>query len=227
MTVPSFFRYPRRWMVGYYKKLGYFLLSLKYSLIKLWRFLTLERYTIYVLQCENNKYYVGSTKYREKRYGEHFSKRGGSAWTRVNRPLLVKDEFRRIPKRFVLGLEAQVTADYMLRYGIHNVRGAMFCTLRPFTKGRDLDTLVGFLGHYQEMDYRGVREVLLEREFKNNTATSNYYEAINGKRKRTHDLGENDDNAQKPIEPRESWEGKSIWSNVTLLRDQQIRYNKS
>ena len=49
----------------------------------------LYRNTVYVLECENDKYYVGSTKHKRQRYRQHFDqKRGGSAWTRLHKPMV-------------------------------------------------------------------------------------------------------------------------------------------
>ena len=70
----------------------------------------LYRNTVYVLECENDKYYVGSTKHKRQRYRQHFDqKRGGSAWTRLHKPKNVIKEYTRIPARYLLGMEAQVT----------------------------------------------------------------------------------------------------------------------
>jgi predicted GIY-YIG superfamily endonuclease len=45
--------------------------------------------TIYVLQCENNRYYIGKTdRPLETRVEEHFN-RCGSEWTRKYRPIKV------------------------------------------------------------------------------------------------------------------------------------------
>jgi len=86
---------------------------------------------------------------------EHSSSRGGSSWTKKHKPLangLLKT-YKRIPQKYYLGLEAQVTAEMMLVHGIHNVRGAMFCESREWEM-RDLKALKGFLGHYNEISYK-------------------------------------------------------------------------
>ena len=81
-----------------------------------------ERNTVYVLECEGGKYYVGSTSHRRQRKRQHFeSKRGGSAFTRLYRPIRVHAEYRRIPQRYYLGMEAKITAECMLLHGINNV----------------------------------------------------------------------------------------------------------
>jgi putative endonuclease len=112
-----------------------------------------ERYTIYVLECEDGKYYVGSTSHRKQRFRQHLTKRGGSSWTRQHKPIRVVKEYKRVPELYYLGLEAKVTAECMLEYGINNVRGAMFALTRNYTV-TDLGALTGFLGHYNNLNYK-------------------------------------------------------------------------
>ena len=114
-----------------------------------------ERYTVYVLECEDGKYYVGSTSHRKQRLKQHMTKRGGSSWTRQHKPIRVAKEYKRVPELFHLGLEAKVTAEYMLEYGVNNVRGAMFSLTRDYTV-KDLDALTGFLGHHNNLNYKTV-----------------------------------------------------------------------
>lgn len=112
------------------------------------------RNTVYVLQCEDNKYYVGSTKNRKQRYREHFeSLKGGSAWTRLHKPIRVIAEYKRIPNRYLMGVESQKTAESMMKYGVNNVRGAAYCNSREYTTS-DIPNLTGFLGHYNQLDYQ-------------------------------------------------------------------------
>jgi len=114
----------------------------------------LERCTVYVLQCEGNKYYVGSTTNRKRRIAEHL-KRRGAKWTRQYKPLKVLKEYRRIPSKYILGMESRITAEAMLEYGVNNVRGSMFCSPRQYHMG-DIDALTKFLGHYNDLNYRKV-----------------------------------------------------------------------
>jgi len=112
------------------------------------------RNTIYVLQCEDDKYYVGSTRNRKQRYRQHFeNERGGSKWTRMHKPIKVIAEYKRIPTRYLMGMESQKTAEYMMEYGVNNVRGAAYCNSRQFTTA-DIPSLTGFLGHYNQLDYQ-------------------------------------------------------------------------
>ena len=126
-----------------------------------WRGLTqklryaIHRNTIYVLECENGKYYVGSTKNRKQRYREHFDKsnrKRGSKWTRLHKPIRVIAEYKRIPSRYLMGMESQKTSEWMFEHGVNNVRGAGFCVVKEFTT-EDLGRLTTFLGHYNQLDY--------------------------------------------------------------------------
>jgi len=118
-----------------------------------------RKYSIYVLELENDKYYVGSTVNRRRRMKEHMSSRGGSKWTRIHKPLRLAKEYRRVPADYYLGKEAQVTAELMLEHGINNVRGAMFAKPRNYTVN-DVAALTGFLGHYNDLNYKKLGNVL-------------------------------------------------------------------
>lgn len=120
----------------------------------------LERCTVYVLACENGKYYVGSTTNRKRRYRDH-GRRKGSKWTRAHKPLGVLREFRRVPSQFLLGMESKVTAECMLEFGVNNVRGSMFCSPREYHMG-DIKALTKFLGHYNDLNYKKVNHRLSE-----------------------------------------------------------------
>ena len=76
---------------------------------------------IYILQCENNKYYVGKTTNKDKRIIEHFTSKG-SKWTQKYKPIKIieehsGDEFD----------EEKHTLLMMNKYGIDNVRGGSYC----------------------------------------------------------------------------------------------------
>ncbi|KAL7462411.1 hypothetical protein ACHAXS_002787 [Conticribra weissflogii] len=120
--------------------------------------LLVEKGTIYVLECENGKYYVGSTKNRRQRFREH-TRRRGCKWTREHKPIRVLREYRRIPLKYLLGMESRVTAELMLEFGVNNVRGSMFCSPREYHLG-DIDALTKFLGHYNDLSYRKVQQRL-------------------------------------------------------------------
>ena len=94
-----------------------------------------------------------------RRWKEHRSARGGSMWTRLHKPVRVMRQFNRVPARFHLGMESQVTAQLMPKYGVNNVRGAEFSQPREFTL-HDLDRLTGFLGHHNNRDYRKTAKLI-------------------------------------------------------------------
>ena len=119
-----------------------------------------QRYTVYVLQCEHDKWYVGSTINRRKRYQSHFNE-DGSSWTKLHPPLKVYEEHKRVPEKYYLGLESQITAQYMFKYGVNNVRGAMYTRTKNYTL-KELQSLVGFIGHYNELKYRDLHNTLRE-----------------------------------------------------------------
>lgn len=120
----------------------------------------IERCTVYILELENGKYYVGSTTNRRKRIQEHI-KRRGSKWTREHKPISVLREYRRIPSKYVLGMESRITAECMLEFGVNNVRGSMFCGTREFHMG-DVAALTKFIGHYNDLNYRKVSQRLAD-----------------------------------------------------------------
>jgi predicted GIY-YIG superfamily endonuclease len=80
--------------------------------------------TLYVLQLEDDKWYVGKTDDVEKRFEQHKSGKG-SAWTKVYKPIKIE---KTQPVTSVHD-ETNVTKDYMKKYGIDNVRGGAYTTV--------------------------------------------------------------------------------------------------
>lgn len=78
--------------------------------------------TLYILQLEHGKYYVGKTDDISKRYSEHKSGRG-SVWTSLHKPVKML-ETRQIKSPED---ETNVTKELMKKYGIDNVRGGAYC----------------------------------------------------------------------------------------------------
>lgn len=77
---------------------------------------------IYVIECYNNKYYVGKT-FRDpvERLNEHID--GNScSWTNINKPIKIID----IIKSNSNFTEDNITKQYMIKYGIDNVRGGSY-----------------------------------------------------------------------------------------------------
>ena len=76
---------------------------------------------IYILKCENDKYYIGKTKNYQYRFEQH--KNGnGSEWTRLHKPYKI---LKIIPCHDCFD-EDKYTKIYMLKYGIDNVRGGSY-----------------------------------------------------------------------------------------------------
>ena len=80
---------------------------------------------IYTLQLEEGKYYIGKTNNPEFRMNSHFNS-NGSEWTKLYKPLKVLelkpncDDYD----------EDKITRQYMDKYGIDNVRGGSFVSVK-------------------------------------------------------------------------------------------------
>src|SRR4051812_36337317 len=79
-------------------------------------------FTVYVLKCSDDKYYVGkTTRNIDDRYHQHCSGYG-SEWTRIYRPIrIVENE-----QSDSVHLESNKTLEYMKIYGVDNVRGGEY-----------------------------------------------------------------------------------------------------
>ena len=80
---------------------------------------------VYVLQLEDNKYYIGKTRDIARRWKDHTEGIFGSAWTRKYKPIKIIEEMK--DDGF---LELALTLRYMKNYGIDNVRGAEYCMIK-------------------------------------------------------------------------------------------------
>jgi cellular nucleic acid-binding protein len=80
---------------------------------------------IYVLQLEDNKYYIGKTHNPRFRLENHF-KSSGSEWTKMYKPLKVLE----IKSDCDDYDEDKITLQYMDKYGINNVRGGSFVSIK-------------------------------------------------------------------------------------------------
>lgn len=81
---------------------------------------------IYVLKCQEGKYYVGKSTNINKRLKQHFKQKKGACWTRLYRPLQIY-EIRRNCDEFD---EEKITLQYMKKFGINNVRGGSYTRLQ-------------------------------------------------------------------------------------------------
>ena len=80
---------------------------------------------IYVLELENNKYYIGKTNNPKFRLESHFNS-NGSWWTKKYKPLNVIELLSDCDNFD----EDKYTIKYMVKYGIENVRGGSFCKIK-------------------------------------------------------------------------------------------------
>jgi len=79
---------------------------------------------IYILELQENKYYIGKTNNPQIRINSHFNS-NGSAWTRKYKPIKVLEL---IPDCDDYD-EDKYTRIYMDKFGIENVRGGSFVTI--------------------------------------------------------------------------------------------------
>lgn len=83
-----------------------------------------KQFTIYALKLNGGKWYIGRTENMKSRFAAHKSGRG-SVWTKQYKPICIDRE--------VLGDafdEDKVTKQYMSEYGIDNVRGGSYVTMK-------------------------------------------------------------------------------------------------
>jgi cellular nucleic acid-binding protein len=76
---------------------------------------------IYVLLLEEGKYYIGKSNDILKRCIEHFEG-SGSCWTKKYKPLKLQKTIENVSPFE----EDKITKEYMLKYGIENVRGGTY-----------------------------------------------------------------------------------------------------
>ena len=76
---------------------------------------------IYILELEQEKYYVGKSRDADKRIDNHFEN-NGSTWTKKYKPIRIIEI---IPNSDCYD-EDKYTKIYMGKYGINNVRGAAY-----------------------------------------------------------------------------------------------------
>ena len=85
-----------------------------------------EMSTVYALELEDGRYYIGKTVDMDKRYNEHLTGHRSSTWTRKYKPLSIIET---IPNAHCLD-EDKLTAEYMMKHGIDNVRGGPYVSVK-------------------------------------------------------------------------------------------------
>lgn len=81
--------------------------------------------SIYILELEESKYYVGKTTNHIFRIEKHFNS-NGSAWTKKYKPTSVLEIIHNCDDFD----EDKYTLKFMEKYGINNVRGGTFCEIK-------------------------------------------------------------------------------------------------
>ena len=95
----------------------------KIKLNKIFKINKMSETWIYILKCQNNKWYVGRTNDVKKRLQQHFDGEG-SEWTRLHKPIDVVEKIKGD-----IYDEDKYTLKYMGKYGIENVRGAAYAQI--------------------------------------------------------------------------------------------------
>jgi hypothetical protein len=80
---------------------------------------------IYAIKLEKGKYYIGKTTNPQFQIQSHFNS-NGSYWTKKYRPLKVIE----IRPNCADYDEDKITIQYMNKYGINNVRGGSFVSVK-------------------------------------------------------------------------------------------------
>ena len=80
---------------------------------------------IYIIQLEKGKYYIGKTNNPQLRLESHFNS-NGSEWTKLYKPLRVIE----VKPNCDDYDEDKITIQYMDKYGINNVRGGSFVSVK-------------------------------------------------------------------------------------------------
>lgn len=81
---------------------------------------------VYVLRLSDHCWYVGKAGDVTKRIQQHNSVTGGSAWTQLHKPLGLHIIYPNVSPFD----EDKYTKEYMMKYGIDNVRGGSYVTVK-------------------------------------------------------------------------------------------------
>ena len=89
-----------------------------------------KTFTVYVLQLEDEKYYVGLSKDVDRRFQEHQTG-VGAKWTKKYPPIKVVYKLVTSHTAYLYAstIENLKTIEYMKKYGKENVRGGIYCAV--------------------------------------------------------------------------------------------------
>lgn len=132
----------------------------------------IKSFNLYVLQLVSNKFYIGKTyKNVSDRFNSH--KKGlGAEWTKLYKPILVLEQFESNDKFD----EDKYTKKYMERYGIDNVRGGSYSSIKladwqikaikhELKTSNDLCFNCGKYGHYVSDCYKFNKKKIYNNNF--------------------------------------------------------------
>ena len=86
--------------------------------------ITTTSVSIYVLELEKGKYYVGRTENMNTRYRQHLDGKG-SEWTKTHKPVKILREY----KNSSVYDEDKTVIEFMDKFGIDNVRGGSYSSI--------------------------------------------------------------------------------------------------
>lgn len=102
--------------------------------------------SIYILELEQQKYYVGFTHNIKKRYEKHCQGKGAE-WTKKYKPIKIL-----YCKKGDKSGEEKTTLDTMNKYGYENVRGGSYCKLQ--LTQQDINYAKHQHKHYNDLCYK-------------------------------------------------------------------------
>jgi hypothetical protein len=128
---------------------------------------TPKQFFCYVLQCEQNKYYIGITADIYRRLYQHFFLGGGSNFTATFKPIRVIEKNNIIHWCSTIGdkpyvYENQKTEEYILKYGKENVCGGKYCYSFKYAKKPQV---THYLIPYKDVEkYEQIKKILKEQK---------------------------------------------------------------
>lgn len=122
-----------------------------------------ETLTLYVLECEDDCWYVGKTGDMNECWNDHNAPNGGSAWTRLHRPIRIHSETEVPAERAELDVR-KTTARLMLQHGINKVRGGPLNYKRSYesTKENDIQRVAGSIRKALNLDYDETKQKVIK-----------------------------------------------------------------